>query len=128
MVMLGGGTDILGTFVVPGGGYGARPELAGRFEQRPAQILEETEPVAGHGQAAPSAGGAVQDGPDRGEAAGLAGQAADDLGAAAGLAEGPLDEAGVPDAVLVLGREPQVGSQALAVGEQAPHRRRVGRG
>ena len=30
-------------------------------------------------------------------------------------------------AVVVLGGEPQVGGQALAVGEQALHRRRVGR-
>jgi hypothetical protein len=32
----------------------------------------------------------------------------------------------VPDAVVVLCREPQLGGQALAVGEQALHRRRVG--
>jgi hypothetical protein len=36
-------------------------------------------------------------------------------------------EVGVPDAVLVLGGEPQVGGQPLAVGEQAFHRRGVGR-
>jgi len=91
MMMLGGGADILGAVVVSGGGDGAWPELAGRVEQRAAQVLQQPEPVAGHGQAAPAAGGPVQDGPDQGEAAGLAGQAADDLGAAAGLAEGPLD-------------------------------------
>src|SRR6266699_4842491 len=118
MVMLGGGTDILGTVVVPGGGDGAWPELAGRVEQRAAQVLQQPEAVAGHGEAAPAAGGAVQDGPDQGQAAGLAGQAADDLGAAAGLAEGPLDEVRVPDAVVVLSGEPQVGGQAFAVGEQ----------
>src|SRR5205823_10793437 len=77
--------------------------------------------------AAPAAGGTVQDGPDQGEAGGLAGQAADDLGAAAGVAEGPLDEVGVPDAVVVFSGEPQVGGQALVVGEQALHRRWVGR-
>ena len=33
MVMLGDGADIPGTVVVPGRGYGACPELAGRFEQ-----------------------------------------------------------------------------------------------
>jgi hypothetical protein len=33
MVMLGDGADILGTVVVPGRGYGACPELAGRFGQ-----------------------------------------------------------------------------------------------
>jgi hypothetical protein len=91
MVMLGGGCDIPGAVIVLGLGYGAWPELAGRFEQRPAQVLQEAQAVAGHGQAAPAAGGAVQHGPGQGEAAGLAGQAADDLGAAAGLAEGPLD-------------------------------------
>ena len=91
MVMLSGGCDILGAVVVPGGGDGAWPQLAGRFEQRAAQVLEQPQAVAGHGQAAPAAGGPVQDGPDQGQAGGLAGQAADDLGPAAGLAEGPLD-------------------------------------
>jgi hypothetical protein len=33
----------------------------------------------------------------------------------------------MPDPVVVLGGEPQVGRQALAVGEQAFHRGRVGR-
>jgi hypothetical protein len=90
MVMLGDSTDILRAAVVPGSGDGARPELAGRVEQRAAQVLQ-PQAVAGHGQAAPAAGGAVQHGPDQGQAGGLAGEPADDLGAAAGLAEGPLD-------------------------------------
>src|SRR5439155_17068809 len=108
MVMLGGGADIPGVLVFPGGGDGAWPELAGRIEQGAAQVLQQPEPVAGHGQAAPAAGGAVQHGPDQAQAGGLAGEPADDLGAAAGLAEGPLDEVGMPDPVLVLGGEPQV--------------------
>jgi hypothetical protein len=91
MVMLGGGSDIPGAVVVPCGGNSAWPELAGRVEQGAAQVLQQPEAVAGHGQAAPAAGGAVQHGPDQGEAAGLAGEAAGDLGPAAGLAEGPLD-------------------------------------
>ena len=91
MVMLGDGTDILGTFVVLSGGDGAWPQLAGRVEQRAAQVLQQAEAVAGHGQAAPAAGGAVQDCPDEVEAAGLARQAADDLDAAACLAEGAFD-------------------------------------
>jgi hypothetical protein len=78
-------------------------------------------------RAAPAAGGPVQDGPDQGQAGGLAGQAADDLGAAEGLAEGPLDEVQMPDAMVVFSREPQIGGQPFAVGEQALHRRRVGR-
>jgi hypothetical protein len=73
------------------GGHGAWLQLAGWFEQGPAQVVQEPEAVGGHGQAAPAAGGPVEDGPYEGEAAGLAGEAADDLGAAAGLAEGPLD-------------------------------------
>src|SRR5215471_18244188 len=101
MVMLGDSTDILRAVVVPGGGNGWWPELARWFEERAAQVLEEAEAVAGHGQAAPAPGGAVQDGPDQGEAAGFAGEPADDLGAAAGLAEGPLDEVRVPDPVVV---------------------------
>jgi hypothetical protein len=64
--------------------------------------------------------------PDQGEAGGLAGEPADDLGPAAGLAEGPLDEVRVPDPVVVLGGEPQVGGEPSAVGEQAFHRRRAG--
>src|SRR5205814_141216 len=127
MVMLGGGTDVLGAVVVPGGD-GAWPELAGRVEQGAAQVLRQPQPVAGHGQAAPAAGSAVQDGPDQAQAAGLAGEPADDLSAAAGLAEGPLDEVRMPDPVVVLRRESQVGGQPLAVGEQALHRRRVGGG
>ena len=127
MVMLSGSGYILGAIVVPGGGNGAWPELAGRFEQGAAQVLEQAQAVGRHGQAAPAAGGAVQHGPEQAQAGGLAGEAADDLGAAAGLAEGALDEVGVPDPVVVLRWEPQVGGQAFAVGEQALHRRRVGR-
>ena len=99
------------------GGDGAWPELAGWFEQRAAQVLQRAQAVGGHGQAAPAAGGPVQYGPDQGEAAGLAGEPADDLDPAAGLAEGALDEVGVPDALVVLGGEAQVGGQAVPVGE-----------
>src|SRR5271169_947702 len=77
---------------VPGGGDGAWPQLAGWFEERATQVLEQPEGVAGHGQAAPAAGGPVQDSPDQGQAGGLAGEPADDLGAAAGLAGGTFDE------------------------------------
>jgi hypothetical protein len=49
---LSGGCDILGTVVIPGGGYGSWPELAGRVEQGAAQVLEQAQAVAGHGQAA----------------------------------------------------------------------------
>jgi hypothetical protein len=91
MVMLGGGADILGAFVVPCGGCGAWPEVAGRVEQRAAQVLQQPQAIGRHGQAAPAAGGPVQHGPDQGEAGGLAGEPPDDLGAPAGLAEGPLD-------------------------------------
>jgi hypothetical protein len=52
--------------------YGAWPQLAGWFERRAAgQVLQEPQPVGGHGQAAPAAGGLVEHGPDQGEAAGL---------------------------------------------------------
>ena len=119
MVRLGGGSDSFGLIVGLVGGDGAWPQLAGWFEQRAAQVLQQPQAVGGHGQAAPAAGGPVEHGPDQGEAAGLAGEPADDLDPAAGLAEGALDEVGVPDALVVLGGEPQVGGQALAVGEQA---------
>src|SRR5215831_10225652 len=121
---LRGGPDGFGL----GGGGGAWPQLAGWVEQRATQVLQQPQPVGGHGEPAPAAGCPVQDGPHEGEAAGLAGQPADDLGAAAGLAEGALDEVGMPDPVVMLGGEPQVGGQPLLVGEQALHRRGVGGG
>ena len=97
MIRLGDGADSFGAAGGLAGGDGAWPQLGGRFEQGAAQVLQEAQPVAGHGQAAPAGRGPVQDGPDQGEAAGLAGEPADDLGAAAGLPEGALDEVGVPD-------------------------------
>jgi hypothetical protein len=45
MVMLSDGSDILGA-VVPCGGYGVCPELAGRFQQGAEQVLQQPEPVA----------------------------------------------------------------------------------
>ena len=105
-----------------GGGDGAWPHLGGWFEQGPAQVLQQAQAIGGHGQAAPAAGGPVEHGPDQGEAAGLAGQPADDLDPAAGLSERSFDEVGVPDAVVMLGGEAQVGGQPLAVGGQALHR------
>src|SRR5258708_15287318 len=129
MVRLGGGTDSFGTVSDLGGGHGAWPQLGGGIKQRPAQVLELAQSGGGHGEAAPAAGGAVQDGPDQGEAAGLAGEPADDLDPAAGLAERSLDEVGVPDPVVVLGGGPQVGGQPFAVGGQAVDPRRgPGRG
>src|SRR5258707_6890030 len=122
MVRLGGGTDSFGTVSDLGGGHGAWPQLGGGIKQRPAQVLELAQSGGGHGEAAPAAGGAVQDGPDQGEAAGLAGEPADDLDPAAGLRRPSLDEVGVPDPVVVLGGEPQVGGQPFAVGGQAFHR------
>ena len=56
----------------------------------------------------------------------LTGEATDHLDPAAGLAEGAFNEVGMPDALPVLAREPQVNRQRVAVGEQTAHRRRVG--
>src|SRR5260370_727182 len=125
---LGGGTDSVGPVSDLGGGHGAWPELGGGIKQRPAQVLELAQSGGCHGEAAPAAGGAVQDGPDQGEAAGLAGEPADDLDPAAGLAERSLDEVGVPDPVVVLGGEPQVSGQPLAGGRQGFPRRGGGAG
>jgi hypothetical protein len=47
MAASGGGTDVLGTLVVPGRGDGACPELAGRVEQAAAQVLQQPEPAGG---------------------------------------------------------------------------------
>src|SRR5712691_12979823 len=125
MVRLGGSSDSFGAVSDLSRGHAAWPQLGGWIEQRATQVLELAQPGGGHGEAAPAAGGPVEDGPDQGEAAGLAGEPADDLDPAAGLAEGSLDEVGVPDAVVVLGGEPQVGGQAGPVGEQALNRGRV---
>jgi hypothetical protein len=101
--------------IVVAAGSGAWPQLAGRFEQRAAQVLQQPQPVGRHGQAAPAAGGTIQHGLDQGQAAGLAGEPTDDPGAAAGLAEGPLDEVRMPGAVVVLSGEPQVGGRGNLV-------------
>jgi hypothetical protein len=76
MVRLGDGSDSFGTVSDLSGGYGAWPQLGRRLEQTAAQVLELAEPGGGHGEAAPAAGGPVQDGPDQGEAASLAGKPA----------------------------------------------------
>jgi hypothetical protein len=90
-VRLRGGSDSLGLIFGLCCSDGAWPQLAGWVEQGPAQVLQQPQPVGGHGEPAPAAGGPVEDGPDQGEAAGFAGEPADDLDPAAGLAEGALD-------------------------------------
>src|SRR5712692_518498 len=99
MVRLGGSSDSFGAVSDLSRGHAAWPQLGGWIEQRATQVLELAQPGGGHREAAPAAGGPVQDGPDQGEAAGLAGEPADDLDPAAGLAEGSFDEVGMPDAV-----------------------------
>src|SRR5258708_16626100 len=84
MVRLGGGTDSFGTVSDLGGGHGAWPQLGGGIKQRPAQVLELAQSGGCHGEAAPAAGGAGQDGPDQGEAARLPGEPAPDLSPAPG--------------------------------------------
>src|SRR5215831_654938 len=88
MGRLCGGSDSFWLIIGLGRCDGAWPQLAGWFEQRATQVLQEPQAIWGHGQAAPAAGSPVEHGPDQGEAAGLAGQPADDLDPAAGLAEG----------------------------------------
>ena len=113
VVMLGDGSDSVGDFVVVGSGVALGPEPRGWVEQCAAQVLQRAGALAGHGEAAPSSTCAVQNGPDQRQAADLAGEPADDLDAAAGLPEGALDEGGMPDQLVVLGREPQVGGQSV---------------
>jgi len=57
----------------------------------------------------------------------LAWEAADHLYPPAGLPEGPLDQVGVPDAFVVLFREPQVGDQGVQVALDAGDGRGVER-
>jgi hypothetical protein len=127
MIRLCSGSDSFWLIIGLGRRDSGWPQLTGWFEQRAAQVLQEPQAIWGHSQAAPAAGSPVEHGPDQGEAAGLAGQPADDLDPAAGLAEGSLDEVGMPDALVVAGREPQIGGQALPVGEQDLGRGRVDR-
>src|SRR5579871_4401978 len=68
----------VGGLVVGLGVGGAGAELAGWLEEGAAEVVQVALAVAGGGEAAPAAGGAVQDGPDQGEAAGFAGEPADD--------------------------------------------------
>ncbi|MGO9082372.1 MAG: hypothetical protein ACLQDY_25645 [Streptosporangiaceae bacterium] len=60
-----GGSDNFWLIFGLGRGDGAWPQLAGWLEQRAAQVLQEPQAVWGHRQAAPAAGGPVQDGPDQ---------------------------------------------------------------
>jgi hypothetical protein len=91
MVTLGGSSDSFGLILGLDRGDGAWPQLGGWFEQRAAQVLELAQSGGGHGEAAPAAGGPVEDGPDQGEAAGLAREPPDDLDPAPRLAKGALD-------------------------------------
>src|SRR5262249_11092162 len=52
LIRLGDGGDSFGAISGHGGGDCAGPQLAGRFEQRAAQVLEQPQAVWGHGQAA----------------------------------------------------------------------------
>jgi hypothetical protein len=92
MIRLGDGTDSFAAARGLADGDGAWPELAGWFEQRAAQVLQEPQALRGHVHAAPAAGRPVQNSPDQGEAAGFTGEPADDLGAAAGLPEDALND------------------------------------
>src|SRR3954462_10812376 len=94
---------------------GVSPDRCGWIEELTAKVVQQPGSGSGDGEAAPAAGGSVQDRPDQAGAAGLAGEPADDLDAAAGFAEGSFDEVGVPDAVPVLAREPQVYGQRLLI-------------
>ncbi len=120
--MLGDGSDSLVVVWRVVDGWSDR---GGWVEELAAQVLQQAQALRGHGEPAPAAGGPVQDGPHKGQAAGLARQPADHLYPAAGFAEGAFDEVGVPDPAVVLCGEAQVAGELLAVGEQAANRRRV---
>src|SRR6266704_3573539 len=120
--MLGDGADSLVVVWRVVDGWSDR---GGWVEELAAQVLQQAQALRCHGEHAPAAGGPVQDGPHKGQAAGLARQPADHLYPAAGFAEGAFDEVGVPDPAVVLCGEAQVAGELLAVGEQAANRRRV---
>jgi hypothetical protein len=112
--MLRGGCD----------GLGDHLRRDGRVDQLAAQVLQQAQ-CGGHGQAAPAAAGPVEHGPHQRQARALAGEPADDLHPSAGLTEGALDEVRVPDALPVLGREPQVHGERREVVGDARDRSRV---
>ena len=70
--MLGDGSNIF--WGRAGGGRILAPDGCGRVQELAAEVLQLAGAVAGGGEPAPAAGGAVQDGPHKAEAAGLAGK------------------------------------------------------
>ena len=128
MVMLGDGTDISGAVTGLARGDGAWPQRGGRVEQGTAQVLQQPQPVAGHRQASPAAGGPVEHGPDQVRQL-----------VSPGRRPMTLTRRRVSPKVRSMKLECRmrwswaagnwpVGGQPLPVGGQAFHRRRVGRG
>jgi hypothetical protein len=74
-------------------------ELGRLVVEGAAEILQQPQPGRGHGEPAPTGGGAVEHRAHQFEAGVLAGQPADHLDPPPRLPERALDEVGVPDAV-----------------------------
>jgi hypothetical protein len=70
---------------------GACTELTGWFKELVAQVLQLADGRRCLGDAAPTAAGPIEHGPDQRQAGGLAGELADDLDAPAGFPEGAFD-------------------------------------
>ena len=67
---------------------GAGTELTGWFKELVAEVLQLADGRRCLGEAAPTAAGPIEHGPDQRQAGGLAGEPADDLDATAGFPEG----------------------------------------
>jgi hypothetical protein len=91
-------------------------------EQLAAKLGKQADGAEGLLHAPPAPAGPVEHRPHQAQAAALPGEPTDDLDPSAGLAEGALDEVGVPDAVVVLGGEAQVGDQVVEVTLEAVDR------
>lgn len=85
------------------------------WEELASEILQQTNPLGAHGEAAPAFARAIEDGPDQRDAAVLSRQAADDLHPAARLAEGALEQIGVADAQAVGDREVEVRGERVEI-------------
>jgi hypothetical protein len=87
-VMLRGRCDGLGLGCLGGAGT----ELTGWFKELVAEVLQLADGRRCLGEAAPTAAGPIEHGPDQRQAGGLAGEPADDLDATAGFPEGAFDD------------------------------------
>ncbi len=101
-------------------------QLAGRFEQRAAQVLEQAETVGGHGQPAQPREAGSSTAQTKVRQLVSPGSLPMTLTRRRVSPKVLSMKFGVADAVVLLGGEPQVGGEAFPVDDQASHRRGIG--